>query len=61
MPAINTEGNLFVCPFMLLASHMPRPFGDSQQQREFSAATFPSARLARMEAHHLSLSYEIKH
>lgn len=46
---------------MLLASHMPGPFGDSRQQREFSAATFPFARLARMEAHHLSLSYEIKH
>lgn len=46
---------------MLLASHMPRPFGDSRQQREFSVATFSSARLARMEAHHLSLSYEIKH
>lgn len=45
---------------MLLASHMERPFGASRRQGEFSAATFPSARLAWIEAHHLSLSYEIK-
>lgn len=60
MLVINIEGNLFVCPFMLLASHMERPFGASRRQGEFSAATFPSARLAWIEAHHLSLSYEIK-
>lgn len=45
---------------MLLASHMEGPFGVSRQQGEFSAATFPSARLAWIETHHPSLSYEIK-
>lgn len=46
MLVINIEENLFVCSFMLLASHMERPFGDSGQQGEFSAAAFPSARPA---------------
>lgn len=45
---------------MLLASHMEGPFGVSRQQVEISAATFPSARLAWIEAQHPSLSYEIK-
>lgn len=60
MLVISIEENLFVCPFMLLASHMEGPFGVSRQQGEFSAATFPSARLAWIETHHPSLSYEIK-
>ena len=41
MLVINIEENLFVCPFMLLASHMEGPFGVSWQQGEISAATFP--------------------
>lgn len=60
MLVINIEENLFVCPFMLLASHMERPFGVCRQQGEICAATFPCASPARIEVDHLSLSYEIK-
>lgn len=60
MLVINIERNLFVCPFMLLVSHTEGPFGVSRQQGEISEATFSSARLARTEAHHPSLSSEIK-
>lgn len=45
---------------MLLVSHTEGPFGVSRQQGEISEATFSSARLARTEAHHPSLSSEIK-
>lgn len=60
MLVINIEENLFVCPFVLLASHTTQPGRGSPAAGGVCHDHLSFHLLAWAEAHHLSLSYEIK-